>query len=174
MKKLSIILSMSLIVSCASVPDYRPIVDKSNIKKDGYVEIFDEEKYANDYVVCSRLTDSVDYSDEKNIAALKGAAGGAAVVGTGAATVLASGGVVMAPVVIPIYGVAMAFGAGTNRGATREQEQKMRAIVWNSCLTDKGYKVFSDPNYTNWFFSHNQLSATQKEDNIKLWIKYFP
>tara|TARA_B100000579_G_scaffold179848_1_gene146565 strand:+ start:816 stop:1268 length:453 start_codon:yes stop_codon:yes gene_type:complete len=135
--------------SCASVPDYRPIVDTSNTQQGGVTIVFDEEKYANDYVECFRITNNVDYSDEKTIAALKGGATGAAVVGTGVATVLASGGVVMLPVVLPIYGAAMLIGGGSNVSATNEEEQKMRAIVWNSCLTERGYKVFSDPNYTN-------------------------
>ena len=34
--------------SCASVPDYRPIVDTSNTQQGGVTIVFDEEKYAND------------------------------------------------------------------------------------------------------------------------------
>jgi len=125
-----------------------PVVDTSNIQKNGTTIIFDKEKYTKDYQECQEITNNVDYSNEKTIAALKGAGAGAAVVGTGVATVLASGGVVMAPVVIPIYAAAMLIGGGSNVNATKEEEQKMRAVVWNSCLTDRGYKVFSDPNYT--------------------------
>ena len=139
---------MILFSSCATIPDYKPIVDTSSFVKDGVSQRFDKDKYDKDYQECLEITNSVDYSDEKTVAALKGAGTGAAVVGTGVATVLASGGVVMAPVVIPIYGAAMLIGGGSNVNATREEEQKMRAIVWNSCLTDRGYKVFSDPNYT--------------------------
>ena len=145
---LIITILISIVTACASIPDYRPIADTSDIKKDGYTLIFDHEKYGNDYVECKRVTDNVDYSDEKIWASLKGAAVGAAAVGTGAAIVLAGGGVVMAPVVIPIYAVSMLIGGASNSGATHEEEQKMRAIVWNSCLTDRGYKVYSDPNYT--------------------------
>jgi hypothetical protein len=138
----------STITACASIPDYRPIADTSDVKKGGLITVFDHEKYANDYVECKRVTDNVDYSDEKVWASLKGAAVGAAAVGTGTAIVLASGGVVMAPVVLPIYAASMLIGGSSNSGATHEEEQRMRAIVWNSCLTDRGYKVYSDPNYT--------------------------
>ena len=148
MKKFYLILFPLFISSCATTPNYVPIVDTSNIQKNGTTIIFDEEKYTKDYQECQEITNNVDYSDEKTIAALKGAGAGAAVVGTGVATVLASGGVVMAPVVIPIYAAAMLIGGGSNVNATKEEEQKMRAVVWNSCLTDRGYKVFSDPNYT--------------------------
>jgi hypothetical protein len=144
-----IIIFLSTLTACASIPDYRPIVDTSNIKKDDYTLIFDEEKYANDYVDCERIVSNVDYSSEETIAKLKGAAGGVAVVGTGVATVLASGGVVLLPVVLPIYAAAALIGGNSNSSATNAEEQKMRAIVWNSCLTERGYKVFSDSNYTN-------------------------
>tara|TARA_Y100000389_G_scaffold128965_1_gene126415 strand:- start:64 stop:525 length:462 start_codon:yes stop_codon:yes gene_type:complete len=143
------ILLVSFLTSCASIPDYRAIVDTSDIKEGETIKIFNEEEYANDYINCERVVNNVDYSDEKTKAMLKGAAGGLAVVGTGVATVLASGGVVMLPVVLPIYAIGALIGGGSNKNATREEEQKMRAIVWNSCLTEKGYKVFSDPNYTN-------------------------
>ena len=124
--------------SCATIPDYKPIVDTSSVT--------DSAKYQKDYQECEAVTNNVDYSDEKTVAALKGAAVGAGVVGVGVASTLAAGGVVMAPVVIPIYLVAALVGGRSNSSKTNSEEQKMRAIVWNSCLKDRGYKVFSDPN----------------------------
>ena len=127
-----------LISSCATTPDYRPIVDTSSLG--------DLEKYNQDYAECERVTNNVDYSDAETRAAIKGAAVGAGVVGVGVASTLAAGGVVLAPVVLPIYAAAALVGGQANKNKTNSEEQQMRAIVWNSCLKDKGYKVFSDPN----------------------------
>ena len=134
---LSPLLIMQLF-SCATIPDYKPIVDTSSVS--------DSAKYQKDYQECETITNNVDYSDEKTVAALKGAAVGAGVVGVGVASTLAAGGVVLAPVVIPIYAAAALVGGTSNSSKTNAEEQKMRAIVWNSCLKDRGYKVFSDPN----------------------------
>ena len=134
---LSPLLIMQLF-SCATIPDYKPIVDTSSVS--------DSAKYQKDYQECETITNNVDYSDEKTIAGLKGAAVGAGVVGVGVASTLAAGGVVLAPVVIPIYAAAALVGGRSNSSKTNAEEQKMRAIVWNSCLKDRGYKVFSDPN----------------------------
>ena len=124
--------------SCATIPDYKPIVDTSSVT--------DSAKYQKDYQECETITNNVDYSDEKTVAALKGAAVGAGVVGVGVASTLAAGGVVLAPVVLPIYAAAALVGGRANSSKTNSEEQKMRAVVWNSCLKDRGYKVFSDPN----------------------------
>ena len=133
---LSPLLIMQLF-SCATIPDYKPIVDTSSVS--------DSAKYQKDYQECETITNNVDYSDEKTVAALKGAAVGAGVVGVGVASTLAAGGVVLAPVVIPIYAAAALVGGQSNSSKTNAEEQKMRALVWNSCLKDRGYKVFSDP-----------------------------
>ena len=136
-KKYLLIIILGLF-SCATIPDYRPIVDTSSIT--------DRPAYNKDYVDCENITNSVDYTDEETIAALKGAAAGIGVVGVGVATTLGAGGVVLLPYVLPIYGLAAILGSRTNSSKTNKQEQELRAIVWNSCLKDKGYKVFSDPN----------------------------
>ena len=127
-----------IISSCATTPEYRPIVDTSDLSN--------LEKYKEDYSECERITNNVDYSDAETISALKGAAVGAGVVGVGVASTLAAGGVVLTPVVLPIYAAAALVGGQANKNKTNSEEQQMRAIVWNSCLKDKGYKVFSDPN----------------------------
>ena len=121
---------------CATIPDYEPIIDSESIT--------DGEKYQQDMRECREFTDQVDYSDEKTIAAIKGGAVGAGVVGIGVATILAAGGVVLLPVAAPIYGVAALVGGGTNVSKTNKEEQKMRAVVWNSCLKERGYIVLSD------------------------------
>ena len=132
------LLLLPLFFSCATIPDYKPIVDTSSIS--------DMPQYSKDYVECENITNSVDYSDEETIAALKGAAVGVGVVGVGVATTLGAGGVVLLPYVLPIYGLAAIIGSRTNSSKTNQQEQELRAVVWNSCLKDKGYNVFSDPN----------------------------
>ena len=102
---LSPLLIMQLF-SCATIPDYKPIVDTSSVS--------DSAKYQKDYQECETITNNVDYSDEKTVAALKGAAVGAGVVGVGVASTLAAGGVVLAPVVIPIYAAAAFVGGQSN------------------------------------------------------------
>ena len=124
-----------LIASCASVPNYRPVVDTSNI--------LDKEKYSKDLSECEQITNNVDYTDEEVVAGLKGAAVGAGVVGAGAAVVAAAGGIVLAPVALPIAGVAALVGGGVNSNKTNSKEQKLRAVVWNNCLKDRGYRVLS-------------------------------
>ena len=139
MKKYMLIPFLILqLTGCATVPDYKPIIDTSLI--------LDLPEYQKDYKQCETITNNVDYSNEKTIAALKGAAVGAGVIGVGVASTLAAGGLVMAPVVIPIYAAAALVGGTMNKSKTKADEGKMRAIVWNSCLKDRGYKVFSDPN----------------------------
>ena len=128
-----------MLVACATVPDYKPIVDTTVIT--------DFVKYEKDYQECEILTNSVDYSDQKTAATIKGAAVGAGVVGAGAAVTLATGGIVLAPVILPIYAVAALIGGKKYGSATIDEETKLKAIVWNSCLKDRGYKVFSNPNY---------------------------
>jgi len=139
MKKQILIMICTLqIVSCATIPDYKPVVDTSNIKN--------KTEYSSDVQECENIANSVDYSDQETIASLKGAAAGVGVVGAGVATTLGAGGVVLLPYVLPIYGLAAVIGARSNSSKTNAQEQELKAIVWNSCLKDRGYKVFSDPN----------------------------
>ena len=83
-----------LFSGCATIPDYQPIVDTTSIE--------DEAKFESDMKECEDFTDQVDYSDEKTVAALKGAAVGVGAVGTGVAVTLAAGGVVLLPVVLPM------------------------------------------------------------------------
>ena len=126
---------LSTITSCASVPNYSPVVDTTNI--------VDREKYAKDLSECEQITNNVDYTDEEVVAGLKGAAVGAGVVGAGAAVVAGAGGIVLAPVALPIAGVAALVGGGINSSKTNSKEQKLRAVVWNNCLTERGYSVLS-------------------------------
>ncbi|MDG1151733.1 MAG: hypothetical protein P8N42_00030 [Hyphomicrobiales bacterium] len=134
-KNIIILLVTFLITSCASVPNYRPVIDTSNIS--------DKEKYAKDLSDCEQFTNNVDYSDEEVVAGLKGAAVGATVVGAGAAVVAAAGGIVLAPVALPIAGAAALLGGGINSNKTNSKEQKLRAVVWNNCLKERGYSVLS-------------------------------
>ena len=65
-KRLLIPLLILQVIACATVPEYKPIVDTAAVT--------DSAKYQKDYQECKTITDSVDYSDEKTRAALKGAA----------------------------------------------------------------------------------------------------
>ena len=63
--------------------------------------------------------------------------------GAGVATTLAAGGVVLLPVAAPIYLAATYFGGKASTGKVDAELQEMRATVWNNCLQEKGYTVFS-------------------------------
>ena len=132
---ISMCVAASIGSGCATVPEYRPVIDPKSVA--------DSQKLEGDLEECRVLSDSVDYSDEKTIAALKGAGVGAGIVGTGVAITLAAGGVVLLPVVAPIYALGMLVGSGSNTGATQKEESVMRAKVWNACLVERGYKVLS-------------------------------
>ena len=134
-----------LLVACATIPDYSPIVDPSSIT--------DSEEFNVAMDECRTITNNVDYSDEEAMAALKGGAvGGVAVVAgttavlaaTGSLSAVAAGTAVVAPIVWPILGAGMLIGAGANKRKTNEKEQELRALVWNRCLTERGYVVLSE------------------------------
>ena len=55
----------------------------------------------------------------------------------------AAGGIVLAPVALPIAGAAALLGGGINSTKTNSKEQKLRAVVWNNCLKERGYSVLS-------------------------------
>ena len=86
-----------------------------------------------------------------HLTARGGAIGGAAVVGgtvavlgaTGGLSAIAAGTAVVAPIVWPLIGVGMLIGANANENKTKQEEQELRAIVWNRCLTERGYVVLS-------------------------------
>lgn len=69
---------------------------------------------------------------------------GAGSVGVGAAVIAGAGGIVLAPVAIPVAILGALIGGGANKRKTEANEQKMRAVVWNSCLRERGYTVLSD------------------------------
>ena len=132
-KRMLAVSTIASLTACATVPEYEPIVDTSGVD--------DMEQYALDMEECQGFADGVDYSDEKTIAALKGAGVGAGAVGAGVAVTLATGGIVLLPVVAPIYLAGAWIGVESNRGATSKQERAMKATVWNSCLSERGYNV---------------------------------
>ena len=140
MKRIYLLISFPfLLVACATIPDYSPIVDPASITEPDAFNIAMEE--------CRTITNNVDYSDEEAMAALKGGAvGGVAVVAgttvvlaaTGSLSAVAAGTAVVAPIVWPILGAGMLIGAATNKNKTNEKEQELRALVWNRCLTERG------------------------------------
>lgn len=126
------------IAGCASIPDYKPIVDTSTV---------DMQKYNQDMNECELITNQVDYSKEEELAGLLGAGvGGAAVAGVTAAITAPAlaAGAVLSPIVWPLLAVGMYTGSETNKKRTNEKEQKLRALVWNKCLSERGYMVLTE------------------------------
>ena len=136
MNKQILVLFTIIAFGCATGAVYRPIVDPASIT--------DQAKFTTDSSECERITNEVDYSNEENVAAIKGAAVGAGSVGVGAAVIAGAGGIVLAPIAIPVAILGALIGGGANKRKTEANEQKMRAVVWNSCLRERGYTVLSD------------------------------
>jgi len=122
-------------VGCSTVQVYEPIVDPSSKK--------DSPTYYKDMNECRTITDSVDYSNEENRAAIKGGLTGVGTVGAGAAVIASSGGIVLASVALPLAAIAGGIGAVTSKNRTEKEEQELRAIVFNKCLENRGYEVLS-------------------------------
>ena len=130
---------LTIFTGCASIPEYRPIVDTSAVT--------DMEKYQQDMSECELITNQVDYSKEEEIAGLLGAGvGGAAVAGATAAITAPAlaAGAVLSPIVWPLLVAGMYTGSEANKRATNAKEQKLRALVWNRCLSDRGYGVLTE------------------------------
>lgn len=130
---------LAFFTACASIPDYKPIVDTSAVA--------DVEKYEQDMGECELITNQVDYSKEEQVAGLLGAGvGGAAVVGATAAITAPAlaAGAVLSPIVWPLLAIGMYTGSETNKKRTNEREQKLRALVWNRCLSERGYIVLTE------------------------------
>ena len=109
---------------------------------------------------CELVTNRVDYSDEEAVAAIVGAGvGGAAVLGAStlvwAAAASTGSGVAVIPVAAafpPLLAAGIAIGAQKNKAKINAKEQKLRALVWNKCLMERGYTVLSadsDPESKN-------------------------
>ena len=104
-------IALLLVASCATIPDYEPIVDSSSVD--------DVEKLNRDMAECALVTNRVDYSDEEAVAAIVGAGvGGVAVVGATtvviAATASATSGFGVIPAVTafpPLLMAGMVIGA---------------------------------------------------------------
>ena len=73
-RKLGAAIALLLVTSCATIPDYEPIVDSGSVD--------DVQKLNLDMAECELVTNRVDYSDEEAVAAIVGAGvGGATVLG---------------------------------------------------------------------------------------------
>ena len=97
---------------------------------------------------CELVTNSVDYSDKEALAALVGAGvGGAAVIGATTVVIAAAassgsglGVIAVGTTFWPLLGA----GIVTDAKKTNAKEQKLRALVWNKCLMERGYTVLSE------------------------------
>ena len=126
------------LLSCSTVPEYKPVVDISSINAG--------MDYEKDYLECKEIVENVDYSSEKTAAALKGTAKGVGVAGLVAGTVVAAGGILTGGVAYPVA-AAITFAGGSSERSktkTKAKEQEMIATVWNSCLKNRGYTVLSE------------------------------
>ena len=151
-RKLAAAIALLFIASCATIPDYEPIVDSGSVD--------DVQKLNLDMAECELVTNRVDYSDEEAVAAIVGAGvGGATVLGVStlvwtAAASTGSGAVVIPAAVasLPLLAAGIAIGAQKNKAKINAEEQKLRALVWNKCLMERGYTVLSadsDPESKN-------------------------
>ena len=130
-----LLVALLITVGCSTVQTYVPIVDPSSIT--------DQAKYQGDYDECLKVTEAVDYSDEANRAAIKGGLLGTGTVAAGAAVVAGSGGIVLASVAWPLAVIGGGIGAVNSRNNRSKEEQELRAIVFNKCLSNRGYEVLS-------------------------------
>ena len=138
-RSLPVVVVLTIFTGCASIPDYKPIVDTTSVGDMG--------KYQKDMSECELITNQVDYSKEEEISGLLGAGvGGAAVAGATAAITAPAlaAGAVLSPIVWPLLAVGMYTGSETNKRRTNAKEQKLRSLVWNKCLTDCGYSVLTE------------------------------
>ena len=166
MKYFSLILVSSIyLIGCVSVQEYQPVVDPRSISDQGQ---FTLDKYE-----CENVVDQVDYTSAENQAALLGGIAGASTIVAGTSALVGlTGGVVFWPVALPLAAAAALFGGSRTSNTVEEKEQKMRAIVWNSCLVERGYTVLSTEGVPLQSTSQNislinqQKQQTQSQSNV--------
>ena len=166
MKNFSLILVSSIyLIGCVSVQEYQPVVDPRSISDQGQ---FTLDKYE-----CENVVDQVDYTSAENQAALLGGIAGASTIVAGTSALVGlTGGVVFWPVALPLAAAAALFGGSRTSNTVEEKEQKMRAIVWNSCLVERGYTVLSTEGVPLQSTSQNislinqQKQQTQSQSNV--------
>ena len=166
MKNFSLILLSSIyLIGCVSVQEYQPVVDPRSISDQGQ---FTLDKYE-----CENVVDQVDYTSAENQAALLGGIAGASTIVAGTSALVGlTGGVVFWPIALPLAAAAALFGGSRTSNTVEEKEQKMRAIVWNSCLVERGYTVLSTEGVPLQSTSQNislinqQKQQTQSQSNV--------
>lgn len=166
MKNFSLILLSSIyLIGCVSVQEYQPVVDPRSISDQGQ---FTLDKYE-----CENVVDQIDYTSAENQAALLGGIAGASTIVAGTSALVGlTGGVVFWPIALPLAAAAALFGGSRTSNTVEEKEQKMRAIVWNSCLVERGYTVLSTEGVPLQSTSQNislinqQKQQTQSQSNV--------
>ena len=166
MKNFSLMLLSSIyLIGCVSVQEYQPVVDPRSISDQGQ---FTLDKYE-----CENVVDQVDYTSAENQAALLGGIAGASTIVAGTSALVGlTGGVVFWPIALPLAAAAALFGGSRTSNTVEEKEQKMRAIVWNSCLVERGYTVLSSEGVPLQSTSQNislinqQKQQTQSQSNV--------
>ena len=166
MKNFSLMLLSSIyLIGCVSVQEYQPVVDPRSISDQGQ---FTLDKYE-----CENVVDQIDYTSAENQAALLGGIAGASTIVAGTSALVGlTGGVVFWPIALPLAAAAALFGGSRTSNTVEEKEQKMRAIVWNSCLVERGYTVLSTEGVPLQSTSQNislinqQKQQTQSQSNV--------
>ena len=166
MKNFSLMLLSSIyLIGCVSVQEYQPVVDPRSISDQGQ---FTLDKYE-----CENVVDQIDYTSAENQAALLGGIAGASTIVAGTSALVGlTGGVVFWPIALPLAAAAALFGGSRTSNTVEEKEQKMRAIVWNSCLAERGYTVLSTEGVPLQSTSQNislinqQKQQTQSQSNV--------
>ena len=161
MKNFSLILLSSIyLIGCVSVQEYQPVVDPRSISDQGQ---FTLDKYE-----CENIVDQIDYTSAENQAALLGGIAGASTIVAGTSALVGlTGGVVFWPIALPLAAAAALFGGSRTSNTVEEKEQKMRAIVWNSCLVERGYTVLSTEGAPLQSTSQNISLINQQKQQIQ-------
>jgi len=125
------LLTSVFLISCSST-QYKPIIDPNNGKTDDVVQ--------KDILECTEIAKTVDLSDAAVNSGLMGAAIGGGVAAGVSVAVAGAVTAIAAPYVI----AATLLGGGVGGGFGSGEEKEARKVVLNNCLTDRGYKVYSE------------------------------
>ncbi|MDB2523477.1 hypothetical protein N9X88_05365 [Alphaproteobacteria bacterium] len=132
MRRLSLVLAVSLTLSACGGGAYKPevVVDTSKVD--------DMAKYNEDKNQCGTLASTIDLNSEAAGKALAGAAtGGVAVAGIATAV----SGAVFAPA-LPFIAAGALLGGGALGASVSAKEKKQRNKIFGLCMRDRGYRSY--------------------------------
>jgi len=132
MRRISLVLAISLTISACGGGAYKPdvIVDTSKVDDMG--------KYRSDKDQCGSLASTIDLNSEAAGKALAGAAtGGVAVAGIATAV----SGAVFLPA-LPFIAAGALLGGGALGASVSAKEKKQRNKIFGLCMRDRGYRSY--------------------------------